>query len=144
MQVKPAGHVPTQVAPQVLGLPVPPHVAGAEHVPQLSVLPQPSLTAPQFAPACAQVRGVQVPWPHTSGVPPPPHVWGDEQVPQSSWPVQPSLTVPQFFPSWAQVRAVHVTCSHWFCALQTCIAPHEPQLRSAEQPSLRVPHVAEA
>jgi hypothetical protein len=52
MQVKPVGHVPTQVAPQVLGEPVPPQVAGAWQEPQLRELPQLSLSAPQVAPAC--------------------------------------------------------------------------------------------
>jgi hypothetical protein len=48
------------VPPQTLGLPVPPHVCGGVHVPQLSVPPHPSPMSPQFAPAFAHVVGVQV------------------------------------------------------------------------------------
>jgi hypothetical protein len=37
--------------PQTLGVPPPPHVWGAEQVPQLSVPPQPSPTVPQLNPS---------------------------------------------------------------------------------------------
>jgi len=46
------------VAPHTLGVPPPPHVCGALHVPQLSVPPQPSGIDPQFLPCAAHVVGV--------------------------------------------------------------------------------------
>lgn len=46
--------------PQWFFCPPPPHVAGAVHVPQSSVWPQPSDTDPQFASLAAHVVGTQV------------------------------------------------------------------------------------
>jgi hypothetical protein len=46
--------------PQTLGVPAPPHVWGAVHVPQLRTPPQPLPTGPQFLPCPAQVSGVQL------------------------------------------------------------------------------------
>src|SRR5580693_8630987 len=48
-----------QVSPQTLGVPPPPQVWGAVHVPQSSMSPQPSGIWPQVAPCCSQVDGVQ-------------------------------------------------------------------------------------
>jgi hypothetical protein len=45
--------------PQTFGVPPPPHVAGAAHVPQSSALPHPFGTDPHSAPASAHVVGVQ-------------------------------------------------------------------------------------
>jgi hypothetical protein len=72
-------------------------------VPQLSVLPHPSLTEPQPAPSDAHVSGTQ---PHTLAVPPPTHVCGAEHGPQFSVPPQPFGMLPQFFPAAAQVVGV--------------------------------------
>jgi hypothetical protein len=48
--------------PQTLGVPPPPHDWPAGQLaPHCMTPPQPSATSPQFAPACAQVRGVQPP-----------------------------------------------------------------------------------
>jgi hypothetical protein len=41
-----------------LGVPPPPQVWGAVHVPQVSVPPHPSAIVPQFAPFAAHVVGV--------------------------------------------------------------------------------------
>src|SRR4051794_18801658 len=60
--------------PQVLGVPPPPQVCGFMQGPQSSRPPQLSAMLPQVAPACAQVRGVQV----------------TGHIPQSSSPPQPS------------------------------------------------------
>jgi hypothetical protein len=65
--------------PQTFGVASPPHVAGAVHVPQSSVPPQPSGIMPQFAPFAWQVVLMQ---PHTFDVPPPPHVSEPVQDPQ--------------------------------------------------------------
>src|SRR5438874_1751036 len=46
--------------PHTLGVPPPPQVSGAVHMPQSSTPPQPSPTGPQLAPASAHVRAVQV------------------------------------------------------------------------------------
>jgi hypothetical protein len=75
--------------PQTFGVPPPPQVP-LEHVPQLTVPPQPSLMGPQLAPTLAQVRGEQAGVPHTLAVPPPPQVSGAPHWPQSSRPPQPS------------------------------------------------------
>jgi hypothetical protein len=75
----------SQVAPSLPG--AVPHVpllqvatkhglAGVEHVPHVSVPPQPSGADPQCWPAGQVVAGVQ---PQTPGVPPPPHVCGATQ-----------------------------------------------------------------
>jgi hypothetical protein len=46
--------------PHTLAVPPPPQVSpGVEQLPQLSVLPQPSETEPQFFPNSAQVAGTQ-------------------------------------------------------------------------------------
>jgi hypothetical protein len=47
------------VVPQTFGVPPPPQVAGAAHVPQSSALPHPFGTDPHSAPASAHVVGVQ-------------------------------------------------------------------------------------
>lgn len=46
-----------------LGVPPAPQVAGAVHVPQSSMPPQPSLVEPQSKTSWAHVRGVQPPGP---------------------------------------------------------------------------------
>lgn len=49
------------VAPQMPGVPPPPHVCGAVQEPQLRVPPQPSEALPQLKPSPAHVFGVQAP-----------------------------------------------------------------------------------
>src|SRR5262245_55921831 len=107
--------------PHTEGFPAPPQISGAVQLPHWRSPPQPSATGPQFAPASAQVRGVQrgasappsaaAPVPHTLG-PPPPQVWPVGQAPQSSRLPQPSATGPQFAPTWAQVRGMHAVPPH--------------------------------
>jgi len=76
--------------PHTLGVPPPPHVCGAAHVPQLSVPPQPSEIEPQFLPCAAHVVGVhgrvQVLFVQT---------WPLGQAPQLSVPPQPLPIEPQ-------------------------------------------------
>src|SRR5262245_1456778 len=86
------------------------------------MLPQPSPTAPQLAPACAHVRGVHEGAPHWLATPPPPQVAGDVQVPHERMPPQPSPTAPQIAPACAHVRGVHGGTPHWLAA------PAPPQL----------------
>jgi hypothetical protein len=100
--------------PHRLGVPPPPQMYGALHVPQSSRPPQPSPTAPQFAPTSVQLRGVHAAplsptygLPQTLGTPPPPQMYGALHAPQSSKPPQPSPTGPQFAPTSAHVRGVH-------------------------------------
>src|SRR5262245_61048245 len=90
-------HRPVQAGPgaQTFATPPAPQISPAPQVPQLAVKPpQPSATTPQFAFACAHVRGVHellpVPPPHVNNVPPPPHVSGAVHEPQSTVPPQPS------------------------------------------------------
>jgi hypothetical protein len=59
--------------PHLYGVPPPPQVAGAVHVPQLMTLPQPSPIEPHSAPNAAQVVGVQVPPLHGGQLSSPPH-----------------------------------------------------------------------
>ena len=92
--------------PQTLATPPPPQLSVPLQLPHWSVLPQPSLIAPQFLPWAAQVVGVQVPAPQTLGVPPPPQVWPEPQLPHDSVAPQPSLMLPQFLPWAAQVVGV--------------------------------------
>jgi hypothetical protein len=90
--------------PQMLGCPapaaeLPPHVAGAVHVPQLIVLPQPSPTGPQLTavppgPTLLQVFGTHAGAPHWFAVPPPPQVEPEGHVVQLIVPPHPSLCVP--------------------------------------------------
>src|SRR5438067_1539279 len=79
--------------PQTLGIPPPPHVSGALHLPQLSAFPQPSPAGPHVKPRLPQVAGVQVLVPHLPG-PPPPHVSVPMHGPQSRGPPQPSPAGP--------------------------------------------------
>jgi len=99
--------------PQTLGIPPPPQVSGAVHVPQLSELPQPSPWVPQFTASSAHVFGTQLDaTPHLLGAPPPPHVPASPQLPQLSWPPQPSPAGPQSNPSSAHVFGTHGE-PHW-------------------------------
>ena len=91
--------------PQTPALPPPPQVCGAEQVPQLSWLPQPSAAGPQLKPRSMHVLGTQVE-PQTPGVPPPPQVWPAGQVPQSSWLPQPSPAGPHWMFCAAHVVGV--------------------------------------
>ncbi len=85
------------VQPHTFGVPAPPQVCGAVHVPQLSDALQPSEIVPQFLPSAPQVVGLQGVGPHTLGVMPP-QTSVPEQVPQLSVPPQPFPIVPQFLP----------------------------------------------
>src|SRR5688572_33248948 len=71
--------------PQTDGTPLPPQMSGMVQVPQSAVSPpQPSLTRPQLAPACAQVSGTQGGRPpQMFAAPPPPQVPPSVQPPQS-------------------------------------------------------------
>jgi hypothetical protein len=82
--------------PQTFGVPSPPQVAGAVHVPQFRVPPQPSEMFPQFLLCAAHVVGVQ----QTFATQVPAHV------PQSRAPPHPSEIVPQFAPCPAHVVGV--------------------------------------
>jgi hypothetical protein len=76
----------------------------AEQVPQLSELPQPSPSGPQFAFALAQVLGWQALFePHWLSVAPPPQVSGSWQLPQLRTLPQPSPIGPQVAFAFAQV-----------------------------------------
>ena len=108
--------------PQTLGIPPPPQVSVPLQLPHWSVVPQPSLIAPQFFPCAAQVVGVQVLAPQTLGVPPPPQVSPAPHEPHWSVAPQPSLMVPQFLPWAAQVVGVQVP------APQTLGVPPPPQV----------------
>ncbi len=94
----------TVEAPQTLGRPPPPQLSPVAQLPHSRRPPQPSDTGPQFAPAIAQVRGVQpdVP-PQRLGIPPPPQVCGAVQDPQLMIPPQPSPMGPQVAPADSQV-----------------------------------------
>ncbi len=88
-------------------------MSGGVHVPQLSALPQPSPTSPQFAPSDVHVLGVHGGTPHTFAVPPPPHVALPVHVPQTAVsPPQPSATCPQFAPRDAHVAGVQAGAPH--------------------------------
>lgn len=50
-----------EAEPHAFGIPAPPHVSGAEHVPHDSIAVQPSEMSPQVAANCSQVRGTHVP-----------------------------------------------------------------------------------
>jgi len=142
-QVKPAGQLAGHGLPHAFGTPPPPQVAGAVHEPHDSMLPQPSATEPQLAPACWQVRGVHAPRPHTFATPPPPHVSPETlHAPQSSWPPQVSLTTPQFLPSCWQVDGVQATGSQACCDEHWKPDWHVPHASNAPQPSLTCPQAA--
>ena len=98
-------------------------------MPQLSVLPQPSLMTPQLSFWARQVVFMQEPTPQTLGVPPPPQFRPVPQVPQDSVFPQPSGSVPQFRPP--QVTGTHGTP-------QTFGVPPAPQ----ERPPVHVPQVS--
>jgi hypothetical protein len=139
-------------APHWLGVPPPPHVWFAGHVPQLSVLPQPSPAGPQPTavppgPAFAHVRETHVvAVPHWFGVPPPPHEAPPVQLPQLSVPPQPSDCVPQLALSAVQVVFVHVPgVPHSLgpAAPQTCGEVQVPHMSVPPQPSPAVPQLIE-
>src|SRR4051812_16773091 len=110
--------------------------------------PQPSPTKPQVAPACMQVRGVQLVEPHCPATPPAPQDWPAAQVPQFSVPPQPSPVVPQPTLSVAQLigvqlpppephrNAVPPPPQDWPATAQV------PQLTVPPQPSPTSPQVA--
>jgi hypothetical protein len=102
-------HVPASAPPQTLGVPPPPHIAGAVQLPQWSRFPQPSPTGPQFAAACVQVRGTQgvLGTPQVFAAPPPPHVAGALQLPHMMMLPQPSAIGPQVAPADMHVRGTH-------------------------------------
>lgn len=146
-QVNPAGHPCGHEAPQTFGVPPPPHESGEVQVPQLSALPQPSSTAPQFFPSSAHVFGVHAPFPHTLGVPAPPQVSPEAvQLPHSSCPPHSSLTVPQFLPSCAHVFGVQAgTPQTLGVPPPPQVSPifvQVPQLSSPPQPSVTWPQFA--
>jgi hypothetical protein len=97
-----AAHV-VGTQPHLFGVPPPPHVFGAAHVPQSRLPPQPSETTPHSAPSCAQVFIVQ---PQTFASPAPPHDCGDAHEPQASIAPQPFAIMPQFLPCIAQVMGL--------------------------------------
>jgi hypothetical protein len=107
--------------PHTLARPPPPQVWPAGQVPHIRSPPQPSATAPQLAPALAQVlrthataASVAPPDPHIPGRPPPPQLCPSGQLPQSSCPPQPSPAGPQLTPSAAQVRGTQPEVPpHW-------------------------------
>jgi hypothetical protein len=86
--------------PQTFGVPPPPQVWGAGHVPHWMSPPQQSLAGPQSSPRSTQVIGVHSRDPHWPGgtathPAPNPHAAGPAgQVPQSRVLPQPSLQVP--------------------------------------------------
>jgi hypothetical protein len=125
-----------------LGEPPPPHVSEPLQLPHWSVLPQPSLIAPQFLPWAVQVVGVQALPPHTFAVPPPPQVWPEPHVPHWRTELQPSLMVPQFLPWAAQVVGEQVPDPQTLAVPpppQLCPEPQVPQLTVPLQPSGMVP-----
>jgi hypothetical protein len=111
-------------------------------LPHWSVLPQPSLIAPQFFPWAVQVVGIQEFPPQTLGVPPPPHVWPELHVPHWRTELHPSLMVPQFFPWAAQVVGVQEPAPQTLGVPpppQVCPEPQVPQLTLPPQPSGMLP-----
>ena len=62
--------------PQTFGVPSAPQMAGAVHVPQLSIFPHPSGIDPHSALSALHVVGAHA---HVFGVPPPPQVSGAVQ-----------------------------------------------------------------
>jgi hypothetical protein len=114
-------------------------------MPQSSVLPQPSLTNPQFQPCCAQLTGAHASMPgpgvpHTPGVPPPPHVAGAVQVPQSMMLPQPSPCTSQSKPICAHVSGQQPQPPPHLFALHVCEPGHVPQLMALPHPSPAKPH----
>ena len=112
-------HALASPTPQTPGVPPPPHVSGAVHVPQLRESPHLSPAGPQLIFCDAHVSGTQSPpssppsggmnpLPHTLGLPPAPHFKGDVQVPQESVPPQPSPAGPQLKPRSTQVFGVQM------------------------------------
>jgi hypothetical protein len=116
-QLCPAGQVPHETEPQPLftvphclplqaaGFSLQPPQLPPPHVPQLTVLPQPSEMTPQLVPVLAHVRrgvshALQV-WEMAS------HFWLPAQVPQSSVLPQPSSMLPQVAPASVQLRGLH-------------------------------------
>ncbi len=87
-----------EVQPQLYGVPPPPQLCGARHVPQSTDFPQLFVALSQLFPAQVTevLSGVQ---PQVNGAPPPPHVCGAVHVPQLT--VCPQLLVagPQLFPA---------------------------------------------
>jgi len=92
-------HEPESVTPHWLGVPPPPHVAGATHGPHWMTSPQPSPAGPQVMFCSWHVSGTQLPpsgWPQAFATPPPPHVAGEAQGLQKAvMPPQPSACGPQ-------------------------------------------------
>jgi hypothetical protein len=100
-QILPVHAAPLSVHPHTFGVPPPPHVSGAVHVPQSSVLPQRSSIDPQFKPNSAHVTAkVQAPpaqhcpAPHEETQKPPlqqahpvsgPPGPGSSQLPSAAW-----------------------------------------------------------
>lgn len=95
----------------MLGWPPPPHVSPMlVQVPQLMMLPQPSLTGPQLALKSPQFFGTHTTMPpHWFGTPPAPQACGAMHVPQLGVsPPQPSPTTPQVAPCAAQSLGTQV------------------------------------
>lgn len=104
--------------PQTFACPLKPQVWPGGHCPQSRRPPQPSEIGPQFAPACAHVRGVHA-WTQTPFL----HESAPSQLPQSGVsPPHPSATWPHVAPSSLHVRGVHG------------IFPHLPGTPPAPQP----------
>jgi hypothetical protein len=110
------------------------HVSPVGHVPQFSVLPQPSGIVPQLF--AGHVFGVQLWVMHTLFV----HVALTAHVPQLSVPPQPSGMVPQFLPCPAQVVGVQPPPVWHVPFVHVCPTGHE-QLIWPPQPSETAPHL---
>jgi hypothetical protein len=78
------------------------------------MLPQPSPTAPQLAPSCVHVLGVQGGAPHWLATPPDPQLCGTAQEPHCKTLPQPSPIAPQVAPACAQVRGVQLAMPQTF------------------------------
>jgi hypothetical protein len=139
--------------------PPPPHVAGDMHVPQESMLPQPSPAGPQLMFCCAHVLGTHAggpasPAPHMLK-PPPPQTAGAMQVPQSRVLPHPSEFIPQFQFSPTHVFGTHAGGPASPPSVDGAIVPHTlkpppphvsgdmhvPQLMTLPHPSVFIPQL---